>query len=65
MDSIMMSIPDKIVVDECGCLTSTSEKSAKTNKTREQIISKRNTITGPLVFLGAGVMKLSAYTMDV
>jgi hypothetical protein len=62
---LTQSIPDKIVVDKCWCLTATSTGSMASSKTWNAIVSKRNSISGPLIVLGAGVMKLHAFSMDI
>lgn len=61
---IIKAIPDKIEVDKCWCLTKTSI-STSSSKTRDEIVTKRNSISGPLIVLGAGVMKLHAFSMDI
>lgn len=64
-DGLIKEIPDEIHIDKNGCLTSKSIDGAKTNKTWNDIIEKRNEITWPLLFLGAGVMKFHAYSMNI
>ncbi len=65
INTLTYSIPDKIEVDKCWCLTATSTGSMATSKTWNAIVSKRNSISGPLIVLGAGVMKFHAYSMDI
>lgn len=64
IESFIKSIPDKIVVNECGCIEKTNTTGSKSSKTRDSLIANRNTLTGPLIFLGAGVMKFHAYDMS-
>jgi|GEM_PF-2609126 len=61
-DKLALSIPSQISIDECGCLQATNS-GAKTN--RDQITQNHNEIAGPLIFLGAGVMKLQAFSLNV
>lgn len=63
--ALIQAIPDEIHIDKNGCLSNKSVASTKTNKTWTNIIEKRNEITWPLIFLGAGVMKFHAYSMNI
>ncbi len=62
IEGLVQAIPSKITINDCGCLVATTPEKNNPNKTRENLVEKRNNLAGPLIFLWAGVMKLQAYS---
>jgi hypothetical protein len=61
VQGLIVAIPSKITINDCGCLVATTPKKDNPNKTRENLVEKRNNLAGPLIFLWAWVLKLQAY----